>query len=427
MMVSTERSGFCASEVSLGLGVDGDEPVSHVSVLETLDGAVDALLGHGHLLDDRLDGVSGSKEEHLLVHLTRGDEGALDLELLSDDGHVGEDKVVRVDRERDDGCVLLEHLEVGFPVGLCAGGDHEKVDRLDALELGVVLGRDEFVRAQLDRLVLLVLGAGEDDDVAAHLVEELDGEVTETTDADHADAVVRLDACVVHRTEHGRTTALQRRSMLELETVGDLVAKLLGDDEAVTERRLVEVGVAVHLVLVAVGVAALFAELAGAARVVVVAPADAVALLEVLDIGADLRDDADALVADDHVLLEVVDVGEAEARVGDVDDHIARVDGAVGALRLDDLAGRRALENSAEVDGGHGAKIQYVGGWMDGMGRTASSGWFICTLFCPCQVGRCQVGRGLRVQEENLPDRRPDSIADRPRKKRRARQGDSDR
>ncbi len=209
---------------------NGNEPVPDVALLQPLDGAVDTFLGHGDFLDDGLDTVPSCELEHLGVNVPCRDQRTLNLELFADDGHVREGEIAFVDGERDDGSVLLENLEVRLPVGLSRSGDHEEIDRSDTFEFGVVLGRYKLVCSQFHRFVLLILASAENDDIATHLVQKLNRQVTQSTDTNHTYSVVRGNTGIVHRTKHGGSTALQRRRMLQLQSIRNLVTEFFRDD-----------------------------------------------------------------------------------------------------------------------------------------------------------------------------------------------------
>jgi hypothetical protein len=70
------------------------------------------------------------------------------------------------------------------------------VNRLDALEFLQAGCGVEFGGAEFQRLVLLALGGGEDDDFVAELGGKLDGEVPEAADTHDANAVAGLQALV---------------------------------------------------------------------------------------------------------------------------------------------------------------------------------------------------------------------------------------
>jgi hypothetical protein len=169
--------------------------------------------------------------------------------------------------------------------------------------------------------------------------------VTETTDTNDTDAVGGLDAVCVQGVEDGSTTAHEGRSVNVRDGVGDLEEESLPPDTVGGEAALVEVGVAVHDALGAVGLAASEAEVAGTARVVLVSPSDAVALLHVLDGRANLLDDTGTLVTEGHVGALVVLICAAETGGSDLDQDLVVLELALVGLALDNLALLGALEN----------------------------------------------------------------------------------
>ena len=124
------------------------------------------------------------------------------------------------------------------------------------------------------------------------------------------------------------------------------------DDSTVTKATKVEVFDTVHRALRAQRVPSLEAVVTVAARLVVVAPAGAVAYLEVPHLRTHLRDDTHTLVTEDHVRLAVVQVGTTQARVHNVDHHIVRAKLTRTALGLDDLAAGGSFEHCTQIHGG---------------------------------------------------------------------------
>ena len=295
--------------------------------------------------------MASSESQHAVLDVSRGNKRALDGETSEEDGHVGDGEVTAGDGERVDGGARGHDREVEVPVWLGRGGDEEAVDRGGGLRevLGVLDGMELF-GAQLHGLVLLAIGAGEDDDFATHLGGELDGQVAETANADDTDALVWLGAVHVKGVEDGGTTAHEWSSGLVWDGVWDLEQEGLLPDGAVCERSLVEVGVAVHGALWAESLVTGQALLAVAAGVVLVAPTDAVALLQVLCAWTDLLDDTDTLVTEDHVGVAVVLVSTAETGGGDLEKDLVILElAALGCGGLDDLSGLGALEDGEGV------------------------------------------------------------------------------
>ena len=211
------------------------------------------------------------------------------------------------------------------------------VDGLNIREVLAVLHGVELLRAELEGFGLFAVGAGEDDDLAAHLGCKLDGQVAQAADADDAHAVGALRVVELQRVEDRRASAHQGRGVLVLDAVGDLEQEVGLPDCGCGEGALVQVGVSVHGALGAEGLNATEALLAVAAAIVLVAPADSVTLFHCLHERTGLFDDAGALMAEGHVGALVVDVGAAETGVGDFDEDFIWADGPA-ALALDDLA-----------------------------------------------------------------------------------------
>ena len=162
--------------------------------------------------------------------------------------------------------------------------------------------------------------------------------MAKATETQHTHTVAGSDGRVHNRTKHGRTTTLQGASEAKGYVVGDLVNKQRIEHRAVAKAAKVEVRAGVHLALRAQDVITGPALVAVAARVVVQAPADAVAGLEHLDIAADLRDNTNAFVAKGNFGLAEVQVRAAQARVGNVDNDLVRTELAARALGSDNLA-----------------------------------------------------------------------------------------
>jgi len=298
------------------------------------------------VLGDGLDLVVGGELQHSLVDEAGSDDGALDGEALGEETHVGDLEVTLVDGEGEDGTAGGHDGEVEAPVDLSGGGDEQAVDGLDVLELLDALGGVELAGTESLGLLLLGVGTGEDDDVATHLGGELDGQVTETTNTDDTDAVGGLGVVHVESVEDGGTTALERGSGLIGKAVGGFEEEGLAPDTVGSERTLVGIGVTVHLSLGAVGLGALQALLAVGARVVLVAPADAVTLLQESAGRAGLLNDTDTLVTESHIGLAVVHVGTAETRGGDSDVDLVAAEGGLGVGSLLDGTGLGALVDS---------------------------------------------------------------------------------
>lgn len=277
-----------------------------LAIIQVIHGLGNTLLGHRVLLHNRLDLVQRGELQHLLVEVTRSYNGALDAKTLEDERHVRDGEVAAGDGERVDGCVGSEGGDEERPVGLGGGGDEEAVDGAGGGDLFLVLGGDELLRAEPHGLVLLAVGTGEDDDVAALLGGELDGEMAKTADTNDTDSLSGLGVVGAEGVEDSSTTTHQGRSVLIGHVVRNAKQECLPPHGVAGEGPLVEVGHAVHLALGAVGFLALQALLAVTAAIVLVTPADSVTLLHVLDVRAGLLDDTDTLMAERAARLAVV-------------------------------------------------------------------------------------------------------------------------
>lgn len=298
------------------------------------------------MLGDGLDLVVGGELQHSLVDVAGSDDGTLDGETLGEKTHVGDLEVTLVDGEGEDGTARGHDGEVELPGDLSGGGDEQTVDGLDVLELLDALGGVELAGTESQGLLLLGVGTGEDNNVATHLGGEVDSQVAETTNTDNTDAVGRLSVVHVEGVEDGSTTALERGSGLIGKAVGGLEEEGLAPDTVGSERTLIGIGVTVHLPLGAVSLSTLLALLAVRARVVLVTPANAVALLQESAGRAGLLDNTDTLVAESHVSLAVVHVSTAETGGSDSDVDLVAAKGRLGVGSLLDGTGLGALVDS---------------------------------------------------------------------------------
>lgn len=218
----------------------------HLTLLQLVHSVLDALLGHGELLDDGRDAVQSGKLEHVLVNLAGGNDRALDGDALGNERHVGDGEVAAADRQGVDGRAGLHNVHELSPVGLRAGSDQQTVQLLRHLELVLALGDDELVRAQANGLVLLAVAARQDNDAAAKVSAELDGQVAQAANAQNADSLGR--PCVVRGQGRpdGGTSTHQRSSVLIGKTVGELEEECLPPDGVGGKGALVQVCRGVH-------------------------------------------------------------------------------------------------------------------------------------------------------------------------------------
>lgn len=373
-----------------------------LSCLEPVNGLLDTLLCHGVLLDDGLDlvqrrelehykescqpfatyvmgktlwyrerekgvlkgrggGKAGNKRELTLsVQLAGRNNGALHGDTGGQQGHVGDAEVAVGDGQRVDGGARGHDGHELFPVWLGASGDQQPVELAAHLELLDALGRDELVGTQAHGLLLLGVAARDDNDARTDLVGELDGDVAQATNADDAHRLGG-SGVVLHQGGPDSGTGAHERCGIDIaHAVGDLEEEGLPPDGVGGERALVKVLVSVHDPLGAVLLVAGLALLAVLARVVLVSPANAVALLQALAEGPDLLDDTNTLVSEHHVGMLVVQVCSAETRGRHLqEDKIAsELVGLGGGALLDDT-GLVALVDSEGRHGGSGC----FGGW----------------------------------------------------------------
>ena len=157
---------------------DQDSTVSHLAVFELRHGFGDALLRQRELLKDRLDLVLSSELEHSLVNVARSNHRSLNSDAVEEERHVGDGEVALVDREGVDAGSWSHDGHDQIPLRLGTGCNKELVDGTVDLELFGTLGCNELAGSKLCCLILLAVGPGEHDDVAAHLCGELNGQVT---------------------------------------------------------------------------------------------------------------------------------------------------------------------------------------------------------------------------------------------------------
>ena len=161
------------------------------------------------------------------------------------------------------------------------------VDRR-ALELVLALGSDELGGTELHGLLALVLRRREDNDSASHLRRKLDSQVSKASNTKDTNGVLSAGTEGGKRGVDGGTTTHEGGGELVWNGGWDLVEETLLPDGVSAEGGLVEVVGAVEGAFGAEGLATGQTLLAVQAGVVLVAPADVVALLDGLDVGADL-------------------------------------------------------------------------------------------------------------------------------------------
>ena len=92
---------------------------------------------------------------------------------------------------------------------------------------------DDLVRAEAERVVLLVRRGGEDDDVGSERVRKLHAHVAQPAETDHADLLALGDAPVAHGRVGRDSGAEQRRGAGEIEVRGNAQHEALVDHDAV--------------------------------------------------------------------------------------------------------------------------------------------------------------------------------------------------
>ena len=90
--------------------------------------------------------------------------------------------------------VELQQLQIGIQVVVGGDGVENEVEAADMLlHLGFVLGDDDFVGAEADRVGRFIWGRGEQDDVGAEGFGEFHAHVTEAAEADNPDLLSFAD------------------------------------------------------------------------------------------------------------------------------------------------------------------------------------------------------------------------------------------
>ena len=269
-------------------------------------------VGHGPRLNPGLDALVSRQLQHIADLAGRPDERAADLDVAADEGEgVDGRQAAAVGRtDLDEAAAGPEEAEVRGEGHLGArDGADDQIQRPRVLlrpPLVVVRG-DVRVRAELQHLVaLLRLARDAHDAVRAQRLREQDAEMPEPADAHDPHRLARPAAVLLQGVVDGDAAAEHRRRVLGFQAVGDL------DNEAVVRALVVRVAAEgltlvarvqrviradeVRAVVLAAG-GALWA-VGGQARADLGADADAVADLDVLDVGADADGGAYDLVAD---------------------------------------------------------------------------------------------------------------------------------
>lgn len=169
-----------------------------------LQSILDALLGHGKLLNDRLDPVQCCEVKHVLVNPPRCNHRALDSQavlnqrpwefLLAHQATYGAYNVILTIRHAEVTtshrnwmyrCIRGESRDDFRPIRLCGSGDKQAVQWSRCLDLFRVLCGDELVGTELHGFILLPIGSRQDDNSASHLCGELNSQVACQDDRQH--------------------------------------------------------------------------------------------------------------------------------------------------------------------------------------------------------------------------------------------------
>ena len=255
-----------------------------VQLIHTLSNTLD---GHWELLNDRLDLVESSELKHIPVDLTGSDQRTLDRELVVQERHVRHVHVIVGDGERVDSSTWGHGWEVNIPIWLERSTDQKVVDRR-ALQLLLSLRSDELGSTKLHCLLTLILRRREDNNTASHLSSELNGQVSKSTNTENTNSGGLVGAEGGESGVDGGTTAHEWGGEVAWDGGWDLVEETSIPDGVGGKGSLVEIVGSVEGAVGAEGLAAGQALLAVHAGVVLVSPADRVALLDGLDVGSDL-------------------------------------------------------------------------------------------------------------------------------------------
>lgn len=127
------------------------------------------------------------------------------------------------------------------------------LDGFEALRNGITrLENVEFRSTKVHSFLALGLGAGKDNDVAAHGSSQLDGNVAKTTNAHDGDAVSRTNAILAQDSPDSSTGAHERSSIRGVIAIRNGVDAVGVPDGTVAEGSVVEVVETVLLLVLAV-------------------------------------------------------------------------------------------------------------------------------------------------------------------------------
>lgn len=231
--------------------------------------------------------MESSELKHVAVDLARSNQRTLDRELVVQEWHVWHVHVIVCNSKWIDGSTWSHGWKINIPIWLERSTDKKVVDGR-ALKLLLSLRSDKLRSTKLHSLLALILRGREDNDAASHLSSELDSEVTKSTNAENTNSGGLVGAEGGEGGVDGGTTAHEWGGEVARDRGWDLVEETGVPDGVGGEGALVEVVGTVKGTVGAEGLAAGQALLAVHAGVVLVTPADRVALLDGLDVGSDL-------------------------------------------------------------------------------------------------------------------------------------------
>ena len=231
--------------------------------------------------------MESSKLKHIPVDLAGSDQRTLNRELVVQERHVRHVHVIVGDGERVDSSTWSHGWEVNIPIWLERSTDQKVVDRR-ALQLLLSLRSDELRSTKIHSLLTLIFRRREDNHTASHLSSELNGQVSKSTNTENTNSGGLVGAEGGESGVDGGTTAHEWGGEVAWDRGWDLVEETSVPDGVGGKGSLVEIVGSVEGAVGAEGLAAGQALLAVHAGVVLVSPADRVALLDGLDVGSDL-------------------------------------------------------------------------------------------------------------------------------------------
>ena len=286
--------------------------VADVTLRHTLN-RLGAVL-HVNELDPGLNVLLGRELEHregfdLRANVTGAKESTLARKVL----HTELDLVLR-HTDRDNTALSLEHAQECSEVnGSSRCGVDDDVERLGLELVGplvIIASRDKLGSTHLERVVTLRARVRDGNNLGTKGLGKQNAEVAETTNANNGDALAWADIAAHQWAVQRQTSAKHRGGMLRGNGVRDREHELLVStdrvrvttlgDAAIRPERVVSVD---HVALAVTDTVILVVMLAGVAvhaRANLRTDTNAVANLDVLDILANLRDNADNLMAGNH-------------------------------------------------------------------------------------------------------------------------------